>query len=140
MIKFHARKQYILDQWNKLENTALEQGRFEDYDEYEHIMLKSMKKWRRTMRETIYDAYSSVMEHDKNPLRHIKDFNTRHMITQVLAWMWCIVFSLMVGSWTVFGYTAVAHFVFLVAIFVTVGTFQVAEKKPEYFEKFNSKV
>ncbi len=100
----------------------------------------SNKKGQHNMREMIYDAYSSVMEHDKNPLRHIKDFNTRHMITQVLAWMWCIVFSLLVGSWTVFGYTAVAHFVFLVAVFITVGTFQVAEKKPEFFEKYKSKV
>mgnify|MGYP001441726155 CR=1 FL=1 len=88
---------------------------------------------RNNMRQFIFDSYNAVMDHNRNPLRHIKDFNTRHMITQLLAWMWCIVFSLMVGSWTVFGYTAVAHFVFLIAVFITVGTFAVAEKSPSTF-------
>ena len=83
MSKHTARRQYIQHQWNKLENTALEQGRFEDYDEYEYIMLKRLKKWRRGMREWIYDTYNSVMGWEKNPLRHIKDFNTRHLVTQV---------------------------------------------------------
>ena len=31
------------------------------------------------------------MNAEINPLRHIPDTNTRHMVLQVLAWMWCIV-------------------------------------------------
>jgi len=85
------------------------------------------------MRKFIYDSYEGVMGWNRNPLRHIKDFNTRHMVTQILAWMWCITFSLLIGSWTVFGYTAVAHFVFIVAIFITVGTFETAKRRPEFF-------
>ena len=50
------------------------------------------------MREFIYDSWNSVMNADKNPLRHIPDTNTRHMVLQVLAWMWCIVFSMWVNS------------------------------------------
>jgi Flp pilus assembly protein TadB len=135
MSKHTARREYIQHQWNQLENTATEQGRFEDYDEYEYIMLKRMKKWRRGMREWIYDAYQSVMGWNRNPLRHIKDVNTRHLVTQVLCWMWCIVFSIWVGSWTVFGYTAIAHLIVIAAIFITVGTFKVAEARPEFFTR-----
>jgi hypothetical protein len=86
------------------------------------------------MREYIFDAYTSVMDHNKNPLRHIKDFNTRHFVTQVLAWMWCITFSIMVGSWTVFGYTAIAHLIFVAAIFITVATFETAKRSPDSFK------
>ena len=86
MSKHTARREYIQHQWNKLENTATEQGRFEDYDEYEYIMLKQMKKWRRGMREWIYDAYTSVMGWDRNPLRHIKDFNTSFKATGTDTW------------------------------------------------------
>ena len=36
--------------------------------------------------------YQLVMDSGRNPLSNIPDMNTRHMIMQVLAWMWCIVF------------------------------------------------
>jgi len=71
---------------------------------------------KRNLAEWIYDAYTSVTGWEKNPLRHIQDFNTRHMVTQVLCWMWCVTFSILVGSWTVFGYTAIAHLIFIAAI------------------------
>jgi len=83
--------------------------------------------------EWIYDAYTSVMGWEKNPLRHIQDFNTRHMVTQVLCWMWCVTFSILVGSWTVFGYTAIAHLIFIAAIFITVATFETAKRSPQSF-------
>mgnify|MGYP001292851275 FL=1 len=86
------------------------------------------------MKDFILDSYHGIMDHKRNPLRHINDFNTRHMVTQILAWMWCIVFSLLVGSWTVFGFTVVAHFVFLIAIFITVATFETAKRNPGAFK------
>ena len=49
----------------------------------------------------LYDIYNSVMDHNKNPLRHIPDPVSRLWIMTVLAWMWCIAFSLYVGSWYV---------------------------------------
>ena len=85
------------------------------------------------MRQFIYDTWHSVMNHDVNPLRHIPDTNTRHMVTQVLAWMWCIVFSFYVSSFVVFGISAIAHTLFLAAIAITVGTFETAKRKPEVF-------
>mgnify|MGYP001340946825 FL=1 len=86
------------------------------------------------MKKFIYESYEGVMGWNKNPLRHIEDFNTRHMVTQVLCWMWCIVFSILMGSWTVFGYTAIAHLVFVAAIFVTVASFETAKRNPKFFK------
>ena len=50
--------------------------------------------------------YQLVMDSTKNPLSNIPDVNTRHMIMQVLAWMWCIMFSSWMGSIVVFGMLA----------------------------------
>ena len=41
----------------------------------------------------IKQTWALIMDSEKNPLRHIPDINTRHMVMQVLAWMWCIIFS-----------------------------------------------
>ena len=87
-----------------------------------------------SMREWVYDSWNGVMDDRRNPLRHIPDTNTRHMIMQVLAWMWCITFAMIVGSWTVFGVSAVGHLVLLAAIAITVGTFETAKRKPSAFE------
>ena len=84
------------------------------------------------MREFIVGVWNSVMNAKHNPLRHIPDDNVRHLVMQVLAWMWCIVFSLYFGSFVVFGYTAIAHFVFIIAIVITVVAFKNAEKRKYY--------
>ncbi len=73
------------------------------------------------------------MDSEKNPLRHIPDINTRHMVMQVLAWMWCIIFSMYVGSITVFGVSASIHALLIAGIFITLGTFETAKRKPQYF-------
>ena len=73
------------------------------------------------------------MDSAKNPLSNIPDVNTRHMIMQVLAWMWCIIFSMYVGSMLVFGISAIIHALLLAGIFVTVGTFETARRRPQYF-------
>ena len=80
----------------------------------------------------IYDTWNSIMNHDRNPLKNIPDTNTRHMIMQVLAWMWCIVFSMYFGSMWVFGITAIAHIIILAAIAVTVATFEMAKSNPRF--------
>ena len=68
------------------------------------------------MRKFIYDSWNSVMDHNYNPLRHIPDLNVRHMAMQILAWMWCVAFSMYFGSMWVIG-----------AIVVTVATFSAAK-------------
>jgi len=85
----------------------------------------------------VYDSWNSVMDHDRNPLRNIPHLNTRHMVMQVLAWMWCIVFSMYFGSMWVFGITAIAHIFLIAAIVVTVLTFETAKRRPKFFLKNN---
>ena len=77
--------------------------------------------------------YHSIMDSRRNPLSHIPDTNTRHLVMQLLAWMWCIVFSMWVGSIFVFGVSAAIHAILLAGIFVTVGVFETAKRKPVYF-------
>ena len=60
------------------------------------------------------------MNPNVNPLSNITNLKIRHMIMQILAFMWSGVFSLyIVDSLYVFGITAIAHLVFITAIFVT---------------------
>ena len=86
------------------------------------------------MREFIYDSWNGIMNADINPLKHIPDINTRHMVLQVLAWMWCIVFSMYVGSIFVMGVTMIAHVIFLAAIVITVATFETAKNNSNSFK------
>ena len=80
--------------------------------------------------------YNLIMDSKRNPLSHIPDTNTRHMVMQVLAWMWCIIFGMSVGSVTVFGISAVAHALLIAGVFITAGVFETARRKPNYFGGF----
>ena len=51
-----------------------------------------------SMNEWVTNCWNAVMDADYNPLKNIPDLKTRHMVMQVLAWMWCIVFAGLVGS------------------------------------------
>ncbi len=77
--------------------------------------------------------YNLIMDSKHNPLSYIPDTNTRHMVMQVLAWMWCIIFGMSVGSITVFGISAVAHALLIAGVFITAGVFETARRKPNYF-------
>ena len=81
------------------------------------------------IREYIYNCWAAVMDSDKSPLRHIPNPQVRHMILQILAWMWCIIFSLYLGSYVVFGLSAAAHALILAGIAITVSTFETARRK-----------
>ena len=91
------------------------------------------------VRQFIYDSWNGIMNADVIPLKHIPDTNTRHMVLQVLAWMWCIVFSMYIGSVFVMGVTMIAHVIFLAAIVVTVATFETAKRKPSFFLRLEQK-
>ena len=81
----------------------------------------------------IINLYNLVMDSRRNPLSYIPDTNTRHLVMQVLAWMWCIIFSMWMGSILVFGVSATIHAILLAGIFITVGVFETAKRKPDYF-------
>tara|TARA_R110001599_G_scaffold224200_1_gene423380 strand:- start:329 stop:610 length:282 start_codon:yes stop_codon:yes gene_type:complete len=77
--------------------------------------------------------YNLIMDSKHNPLSYIPDTNTRHLVMQLLAWMWCIIFGMSVGSVTVFGISAVAHALLIAGVFITAGVFETAKRKPQYF-------
>ncbi len=81
------------------------------------------------IREYIYNCWTAVMDSDKSPLRHIPNPQVRHMILQILAWMWCIIFSLYLGSYIIFGLSAAVHALILAGIAITVSTFETARRK-----------
>ena len=93
-------------------------------------MLSDIQNGRRI---AMIKLYHLIMDSRHNPLAHIPDNNTRHLVMQVLAWMWCIVFSMWMGSILVFGVSASIHAILLAGIFVTVGVFETAKRKPLYF-------
>ena len=96
-------------------------------------MLSDIQNGRRI---AMIKLYHLVMDSEHNPLSHIPDTNTRHLVMQVLAWMWCIVFSMWMSSILVFGVSVAIHSILLAGIFVTVGVFETAKRKPVYFGGF----
>lgn len=84
-------------------------------------------------RVAVIKLYHLVMDSRHNPLSHIPDTITRHLVMQVLAWMWCIVFSMWIGSIVVFGVSTAIHAILLAGVFITVGVFEAANRKPVYF-------
>ena len=104
------------------------------------VLLLPLLKFERTLSDiqkgrklAMIKFYNLVMDSRHNPLSNIPDTNTRHLVMQVLAWMWCIVFSMWMGSILVFGISAAVHAILLAGIFVTVGVFETAKSKPAYF-------
>ena len=85
------------------------------------------------MREFIVNSWNVVMDDRRNPLSNIPDMQTRHVVMQLLAWMWCIIFSLSVGSITVFSISAIAHSLLICGLILTVATFETAKRRPEVF-------
>ena len=79
------------------------------------------------------NTWKLIMDWRYNPLSRIPDMNTRHMVMQVLAWMWCIIFSMSMGSIVVFGISALAHALLIAGVFITAGVFETAKRKPQYF-------
>ena len=79
------------------------------------------------------NLYKLIMDSKHNPLRNIPDMNTRHMIMQVLAWMWCIIFSMYLGSIVAFGISAVIPALLIAGVFITAGVFETAKRRPQYF-------
>ena len=75
------------------------------------------------IRSFIKSSWESLMDENINPLKNIP-LATAHLIMQLLAWMWCIIFSLAVGSYFVFGVTAVGHVLLLFGVFTTHSIFQ----------------
>ena len=82
----------------------------------------------------IVDCWDMIMNHERNPLSNIKDLNIRHMVMQLMAFMWSVVFAVLIAdSFFVFGITALAHALFITALVVTVAVFKQARSNPGSF-------
>ena len=85
------------------------------------------------MRKLIVLAWNYVFDHEVSPLRHIPDFTVRHMVLQMLGWMWAIAFSIAIGSYTFLAFSLLGHAVLLGAAAVTVATYATAANRPRAF-------
>ena len=69
------------------------------------------------IKEWIVSGWNGIMDHRINPLRHIPDLQVRHMMMQVLAFMWSSIFAiLIVDSVWAFGISAIAHMMFIAGV------------------------
>ena len=83
----------------------------------------------------IKKIWSSIMDPNVNPLSNITNLRVRHMVMQILAFMWSGVFSLyIVDSIFVFGVTSIAHVLFIAAIFITAFVFNTAKNRPQIYD------
>jgi uncharacterized membrane protein len=85
------------------------------------------------VQKTITYAWNFVFDHERSPLRHIPHLGTRHMVFQMLGWMWAISFSIAIGSYSFLAISLIGHIVLITALAVTVATYTAAAKRPELF-------
>jgi hypothetical protein len=75
-------------------------------------------------------AWNSVMTIEHSPLRKL-DPMVGHMVFQLLAYMWCAIFALYIGSISYFGISAAIHTILIAGIFITAATMREADKRPQ---------
>ena len=109
---------------------------FKDVVDAHYPLKVTFEKGVYPVRSIIVDSWNGVMNSEYNPLSAIPHTGTRHMIMQVLAWMWCIVFAIIVGSMWAGIFSMVLHALLLAAVAITVATFETAKRKPKYFGGF----
>ena len=85
------------------------------------------------MKSAIVFMWNFIFDHEKSPLRHIPDFSVRHMVFQLLGWMWALSFSLAIGSYTFLAFSMIGHAVLIGAAAITVATYTAATKRPQLF-------
>ena len=85
------------------------------------------------MRSSVTSVWNFIFNHEVSPLRHIPHFNTRHMVLQLLGWMWAISFSMAIGSYTVLAFSLLGHAVLIGAVAITVVTYTAASQRPQMF-------
>lgn len=80
------------------------------------------------------EMWDSVMTVEKSPLRNL-DPMVAHMVFQCLFFIWSGLFAVMVGSYVVFGISAIAHMALITGVTLTAVTFRQAENNPESINK-----
>lgn len=91
------------------------------------------------MRKFVVQTWNYIFDHEVSPLRRIPDVATRHMILQILGWMWAASFSIAIGSYTFFAISILGHVALISAAAITVATYTAAEKKPTLFASISGR-
>jgi hypothetical protein len=86
------------------------------------------------MQKLIADSWNFIVNHEVSPLRHIPDVSTRHIILQILGWMWAVAFSVAIGSYTMLPASLIGHVVLIAAAAITTATYTAASMKPGLFK------
>ena len=86
------------------------------------------------MQKFIATAWNFIFDHEVSPLRHIPDVATRHMILQVLGWMWAVAFAVAIGSYSIIPASLIGHAVLIAAAAITTATYTAAAIKPGLFK------
>ena len=85
------------------------------------------------MRHLVSTIWAFIFDHERSPLRHIPDFGVRHMVFQLLGWMWALSFSLAIGSYTFLAVSMIGHAILIGALAITAATYTAATKRPLLF-------
>jgi hypothetical protein len=85
------------------------------------------------MRKFVVNTWAFIFDHNRSPLRHIPDLGVRHMVFQLLGWMWAVAFSLALGSYTVMAFSLAGHIILIGAAAITVATYTAASTRPQIF-------
>lgn len=78
------------------------------------------------MKNFISESYRSVMNAKYNPLRHLPNEESRHLLMLGLMWMWATLFAIWTGTVFFLGASMFFHALLLFGLLVTVGTFKLA--------------
>ena len=85
------------------------------------------------MKNIVLASWNFIFDYNKSPLRNIPEGNIRHMVYQLLGWMWAISFGLAIGSYTFLAVSLIGHVVLIGAAAMTVAVYTTATVKPEAF-------
>jgi hypothetical protein len=91
------------------------------------------------MKNFILNNWNLVMDYEKNPLSSIPSLPVRHMVMQVLAWMWVIVFTIASGTWAYAGLNVIVHTALIAGVVLTVSVFEAAKRKPSVFNAYSGR-
>lgn len=86
------------------------------------------------MSKLIANGWNFIFNHEVSPLRHIPDVATRHLILQILGWMWAIAFSAAIGSYALLPASLIGHAFLIAAAAITTATYTAAATKPDLFK------
>jgi hypothetical protein len=85
------------------------------------------------MKNIVLNSWNFIFDYNKSPLRNIPEGNIRHMVYQMLGWMWALSFGIAIGSYTFLAISLIGHVVLIGAAAMTVAVYTTATVKPETF-------